>query len=325
MNKRNTLTTGFAVIFLIMCALPALGESKAAAPDKVAMVNGIAIPKKVFDRQMLVFQARMAEQGQKPDAAQLENMKKHVLDQLIGGELLYQEAKKDGISVSTDEVNAYVANIKKRFPSEADFKQGLARMHTNEKEMLDEVGKSLVIQEFIKKHLLKGITIDDAEAKAFYDSHPQFFKEPEMVKARHILIKVSPTASQAEKDAAMKKIKDIEEKAKKGADFAELAKKYSEGPSAPSGGELGFFRRGQMVKPFEDAAFKLEPGQMSGIVKTQFGYHLIKVTAKKPAGTVSFEKAKDRIKENLLQRQSGQIVEEHVKKLAKTAKIEKFI
>lgn len=327
MNKgiKTTLMTGFAVILLSMCALTAFGGTKAAKPENVAMVNGKAIPKKVFDRQMMALQARMAEQGQQVEPSQLKAMKQHVLNQLIDGELLYQEAKAKGMAVSEKEIAAYIASIKKRFPSEADFKKGLARMHTSESEMKDEVGKSLVIQKFIKTDLLKGITIDDAAAKAFYDSHPQYFKAPEMVKASHILIKVSPTASKAEKDAALKKIKEIEAKAKKGADFAELAKTYSEGPSASRGGDLGYFRRGQMVKPFEDAAFALAPGQMSGIVKTQFGYHLIKVLAKKPGGQIAFETAKDRIKETLLREKSGDIVAQHVKELVKKAKIEKFI
>jgi len=324
-ETKITLATGFALILLALCALPAFGETKAAPPVNVAMVNGTAITKKAFDQEVRALRARMARQGQLLDDSQLKALKPRILDQLIGSELLYQEAKKDGMKVPSKEVNAYMDRIKKRFPSEADFQRGLSQMHTTESELSDKVKRSLMIQKLIKKNLLKGVSISDAEAKAFYDSHPKFFFAPEMVKASHILIKVSPTASKAEKAAALKKIKEIQAKAKKGADFAELAKTYSQDPSASRGGDLGYFTKRQMVKPFADAAFALAPGQMSGIVKTQYGYHLIKVMDKKAGGPIPFETAKDRIKENLMREKSGKIISQHIKELMKTAKIQKFI
>ena len=151
------------------------------------------------------------------------------------------------------------------------------------------------------------------------------FKQPGQIHASHILVKVEPTAAKKEKAKARKRIQKIEKKLKKGEDFGVLAKKYSEGPSATKGGDLGFFGRGQMVKPFEEAAFALSPGKVSGIVETKFGYHLIKVTDKKPATAIAFDKVKDKLKNDLKQKSIREKVDKYVKQLKDKAKVERFL
>jgi len=143
--------------------------------------------------------------------------------------------------------------------------------------------------------------VSEQEIENYYKTHKNNFFEPEKVKARHILVKLSPEASDQEKKEAEKKIADILSKLKKGEDFAKLAKKYSEGPSASRGGELGWFGKGEMIKPFEDEAFKLKKGEIGGPVQTQFGLHLIQVEDKKAAGYLSLEESKDAIKKILAQ------------------------
>ena len=128
-----------------------------------------------------------------------------------------------------------------------------------------------------------------------------------------------------QKAEARKKIEAVQQKVKKGEDFATLAKTYSEGPSGPKGGDLGYFRRGQMVKPFEDAAFSLKPDETSEIVETQFGYHLIKVSDKKPAKKMTYAEVKDRLNEHLKKQKTDSEVNVYIETLRKDAKIEKFI
>ena len=142
---------------------------------------------------------------------------------------------------------------------------------------------------------------------------------------RHILISVSPQADETQKAAARKKIEEIQKKVKKGDDFAALAKESSQCPSSASGGDLGFFGRGQMAKPFEDAAFALEPGETSGIVETRFGYHIIKSTEKKPGTTIAFEDVKEKIMQFLKQKKLSEQLGEYTNGLEKTAKVERFI
>jgi peptidyl-prolyl cis-trans isomerase C len=128
------------------------------------------------------------------------------------------------------------------------------------------------------------------------------------VRASHILIKADPQADESQKAAARKKIKEIQNKLSKGEDFTALAREYSEGPSGTKGGDLGYFSRGQMVKPFEDAAFTSAPGQVSDIVETRLGYHLIKVTEKKPETIVAYADIKDQLQEYLKQKKGSRAI-----------------
>jgi peptidyl-prolyl cis-trans isomerase C len=112
---------------------------------------------------------------------------------------------------------------------------------------------------------------------------------------------------------------------KNGEDFATLAKTYSEGPSGPRGGDLGYFRRGQMVKPFEDAAFSLKPNETSEIVETRFGYHLIQVDDKKPAKKMTSAEVKDRLNDHLKKQKAESEADAYIETLRKSAKIEKFL
>jgi peptidyl-prolyl cis-trans isomerase C len=167
--------------------------------------------------------------------------------------------------------------------------------------------------------------VSDEESKTYYDSHPDLFKQPERVRARHILIKVDPGADESQKAEARKKIKEIQEKVQKGEDFAALAKESSEGPSSAKGGDLGYFRRGQMVKSFEEAAFRLQPGEVSEIVETGYGYHLIMVIDKKPETTIAYKDVKDRLEQHLKREKVRKEVSLYVEKLEEKAKVERFL
>jgi parvulin-like peptidyl-prolyl isomerase len=171
--------------------------------------------------------------------------------------------------------------------------------------------------------VLGKISIPEEDVKKYYDSHKDEFKTPEMVRVRHILIRVDESATEKDKKAAKKKAEGILKKIKSGADFAKLAAEVSEDPgSKQNGGELGFFPRGRMVKSFEDAAFALKTGEVSGLVKTRYGYHIIKLEEKKAAGIQPFEDVKESIRQKLTQDQSKAKVVAFVEQAMKDAKAE---
>jgi peptidyl-prolyl cis-trans isomerase D len=143
------------------------------------------------------------------------------------------------------------------------------------------------------------VEISDDEIAEYYAEHPAEFQNPKTVEARHILIKVDAAASPEEVTAAKARIEDILQKAKDGQDFTELARQFSEGPSKDQGGYLGTFRREAMVKPFADKAFSMQAGEVSEPVKTQFGWHLIKVEQVNEASTTALADAKGDIREKL--------------------------
>jgi peptidyl-prolyl cis-trans isomerase C len=177
----------------------------------------------------------------------------------------------------------------------------------------------------LQEQIAKDVKVTDAEVDEFYAANIEKFATPEQVRARHILVKVESGTTTEQKAAAKKKIEEVLAKAREGVDFAELARDYSEGPSAPQGGDLGLFTRGRMVPAFEEAAFSMKAGEVSAIVETRFGYHIIKVEERKPAGTANKEEVTDRIRQFLNQQKLSETVMARLEALREDAKVESLL
>ena len=327
MNSNKIRLAGKVAVALALTLVSAVGfaADKKAPGDMIAVVNGTIITQGELDRVLDYELRRAAQSGQQIPDAQMPKIENSILDSLIVSELLFQESKKQGIQVKPETVTEQLTIVKQRFPSEAEFKKALDENKLTESKIKADIKRDMAIQQLIDKEVDQKVKITDEEGKTFYDTNPQLFQQPEQVKASHILIKVDEGASEENKAEARKKIKEIQQKVQKGEDFAELAKTYSEGPSAPRGGDLNFFGRGQMVKPFEDAAFSLEPNETSDIVETKFGYHLIKVVDKQPAKKIAYADVQDRINKHLKDQKLRTERQLYFDKLKKDAKIEKFL
>jgi peptidyl-prolyl cis-trans isomerase C len=284
----------------------------------------VVITQAQFDLEMGRVQERFRQSGRSPGQPELAQIRQAVLDNLIARELLYQESKKKGFKGNEEEVNGQLKALRARFPSEAEFQTGLTKMNITEADLRSQIEQDITIRQFINDTFVDKVTVSEAEIKAYYDNNPQFFTKPEQIRASHILIKVEPQADAMQKDRARKALKKVQQKLQTGEDFGALAKEFSQGPSAPKGGDLGFFGRGQMVKPFEDKAFAMKTGEVSDIVETQFGYHLIKVTDKKPESTLTFVEVKERLGEHLKQQKVQQEIGAYVEKLRVDAKVETY-
>jgi peptidyl-prolyl cis-trans isomerase C len=316
------LVTFFALVFVGQTGLA--GE-KPGPGSKVAVVNGSVITRSDFDREMSRLRQRLLSMGKPLNDSQLSEIKKGVLENLINHELLYQESQKQGITVDETAIDEQLKKLKERFSSEAEFKSELSKANLSEATVKSQFKREIAIQQFIDKRFVQGITVSDKESKAYYDSHPDLFKQPEQVRASHILAKVDPGAGESQKVEARKKMEKIQEKVRKGEDFAALAKESSEGPSSDKGGDLGYFGRGQMTKTFEEVAFGLPPGEMSDIVETEFGYHLIKVSDKKPETKIAYEDIKGRLEKHLKLQEVRKEVKLQVEELKEQAKVERFL
>lgn len=313
------------VLTLITLASPAyVGESQ-SAEQKVAVVNGTVINQAEFDSEMNRVLERLQRTGRFPNDLERSQIKKQVLENLIARELLYQESQKKGIKVDQKEVEAQLTALKGRFPSEVEFKNAMSTMNLTEADLRFQFERDVAIRKLLDDQIGGKSTVSEKESRAYYDSKLESFKKPEQVRASHILIKVDPGADEAKKAEARTKIESLQAKLKKGDDFGALAKEYSEGPSGPKGGDLGFFGRGQMVKPFEETAFSMKPGQVSGMVETRFGYHLIMVTERTPESTLSYEEVKDRLEQYLKQQKDQKAIAAYVETLKGKAKIERFV
>jgi len=317
----------------------------------LATVNGQAILLSEFEKNadpiLEQFQKMAPSAEQTPE--RVADIKKRVLDQMIDDRLLTQEAKAKNIHISQLEVDDGVKKVHGRFTTDDEFKQEMQKAGMNNDEFRAHIQDQLATIKLIDQEVKSKVPPPtDEEVKALYDEIQAVLQDKpvpgshspseidelkslaqgvqrrfgERVRARHILIRVPADATKDQKDAALKKIKDIQAQLKKGADFSDLAKKYSEDPqSKDRGGDLGYFSKGEMVPSFEKAAFATPVGQVSDIVQSDFGYHLILVDEKKAAQKMNFDDVKDDLREYLYQQAAAKRLESYLKGLRAKAEI----
>lgn len=308
-------------VSLMLVPVWSLAADNPTPEDPAVVVNGTAITQKAlaFETQRMIEQ--MARQGQVPNEEIMPQVREDVLNRMIEEELLYQDSQTKEIKVPGERVTEELASIKQRFPSEKEYQDALAGIDMSEAELTRKITRGMAIEQLIKNHVIQGTAVSDAESRAFYDQNARMFEKPEQIQARHILIKMEGDVTEEQKAEARAKIEMVRKKAIDGEEFAALASEYSEGPSRAKGGDLGYFSRGQMVKPFDDAAFALEPGKISEVVETQFGYHIIEVTDRQPASVVSYETAQAQIVERLKQEKSRREIRQYIEALRAKADI----
>ncbi|MDR0880517.1 MAG: peptidylprolyl isomerase [Clostridioides sp.] len=254
-----------------------------------------------------------------------DKFKESIIQQLVENQVVYDQAKKDKLTPTDKEIKEAVAAMKKNMESNKEYKKQLTDIGIDEEFLKTQITENLALQKF-QEDFSKKTKISDEEIKKYYDTHKDEFKKDE-VKASHILLKTvddnNKPLPKEKIEKAKKKAEEALKKVKAGEDFAKVAKEYSQDSSAQSGGDLGTFGRGQMVAEFEKAAFSMKVGDISDLVKTQYGYHIIKLTDKDNEQT-SLEDAKETIKANLMKEKYIQKVDE-LKKAEKSKINEELI
>jgi len=298
--------------------------AKPAADQVLVKVNGTAITRLEVDRAVKVMLAQNQVQQPVPPES-MKQAEDAVLDQLTAAELLYQEASKMTILDLDKQIAEKVALNRAKFKSEAEFLDALKGIDMTPQDMQEFTRKDIIISTFVEKKFAANAAATEAESRKFYDENlDQYFKQPETVRASHILISADEKATPEERKKAKEKAEGLLKRLKAGEDFAALAKAESVCPSATQGGDLGVFGRGQMVGPFEESVFALKPGEVSGLVETKFGYHIIKLIEKQEQKTEKFEDVKDKISNFLKGQKVQQGLSSFMDELKKSAKIEKM-
>jgi peptidyl-prolyl cis-trans isomerase C len=191
------------------------------------------------------------------------------------------------------------------------------------KEQLELLSNDFLASEYLRKGLTDTVTVTDEDVKIYYQAHKEEFGTPETVKARHILVAAQKSATEDERKAAREKAEGLQKRARSGEDFAKLAAEYSDDPASKTrGGDLGFFTKGRMVPEFEKAAFSLKPGEISDVIETPLGYHIIKVEEKKEAVQQPFDKVKDQAREKALAEAKKAKAQDAITRAVKDQKVE---
>ena len=328
-SKAGDAISASAAAILEKAAAPAPEVEIPAIPEVVAKIDD-SLEIKGAELQKLIEPQLKSIRSMGAGAQQLmsytKNLRKEGLDRLVFKAILLREATAQSFSVTDEEVDEF---IKKNLPAEESAEDFAKAQGITVEDLKEDVRSGLTINKLLDKQVESLAELTDEDLKAEYDKiekeQPKAFDKPESVQASHILVKVEKGANEEAKAAARKKIEELRQKIVDGADFAEVAKENSDCPSGSRGGDLGQFGRGQMVKPFEEAAFTQPVGELGPIVETDFGFHIIKVTNRSEAGRMTFEDVKEDLKKYLENNRKNEVVQKFVGDLRDKAKVETFL
>jgi parvulin-like peptidyl-prolyl isomerase len=296
----------FLIVPLFFVPFPGCSEWGGGLPDnEVARVNQDTITLDEFDRE---FKEVVLESGKEEKSAVPGTLKRAYLDQMIERKLLAQEARRLGMKVSPEEVDLAILEMRKDYPGNG-FDERLSLHGVTLQEWRERLEEKLLAERMMRKARHVQGTIDEKEALQYYETHQSSFELKPKVRARQIVV--------ADGEEALQILKRL----KKGESFAKLAAEKSMGPEKVNGGDLGYFSQGEKPAEF-DQVFSLEPGQISGVIKSPYGYHIFKLEEKIRPRQVSFDEAKTGIVEDLEKKKEEQEYERWLKDLKGKAKVE---
>ena len=297
---------------------------KIKLPKVVAQVNGVDISGDTISRELKKAVQQYKKRGMPLNASQEKSAAKKLIDDEIGRTLLVLKAQDSGINITKDMLEKRLKEVQAKFRSDAVFEHKLADRGMTLDQYRAELETDLYMDQIIKKEIESKIKIPENETRDYYEKNKNKFASQEKVRASIILLKFNPSQGKAGEQKALKKFESILDQIRNGADFAAMAKRFSEDSLASKGGDLGFFTKKQMLPAFSNRAFKMKAGEVSDIFRTGHGFHVLKVTDKKPAGTSPFEAEKEKIKDFLIQKKVSQATRDYIEALKKQAKIKTY-
>ena len=245
---------------------------------------------------------------------------------LIEQELIIQAAEARGIEVKSEEIDAAWAGLSKPFESKQQFLLRLETEGFTEDSYRDHLRRMIAASKYLDAIRMQAMQVSDEELEQYYRDNEYRLTFPEEVRVRHILLSWKPLGKPDDRAALFEQMEKILEKARAGEDFAQLASEHSDDSSRSHGGDIGFFRRGQMVPPFEAAAFDLEqPGDISDIVETNYGLHIIRLEERKPARLLPLDEIREKLRAHISQEKVAKAEADEKARLRAEADIEILI
>ena len=340
MNNRNYKALMGAMLLAAVGVQGAVA-TKAAAPqaardgksifpdDTLCQGKGVEIKRSQLDEAFVQYKANLTARGQVLPEAKRDLAESQLLDRLLVTKLLVIRATEEDKKKARAAADKFVASTKQQAGTDESFQRQLSAMNFTPQQFDNQVLERAICEEVVDRELRSQVNITDEQLKKFYDENGEQFERPETVRAAHILLSTRDALTGQELSEETKKqrkqqIDKILERAKKGEDFAALVKEYSEDPASKNTGGEYTFARGQFRNPeFEGAAFALQTNEISGVVTTAFGYHIIKLYEKMPAQKIELAKVKDELKDGLSRREvQEKLLPDFLKSLKKEANLE---
>ena len=300
-------------------------EKSVATVEPVAKVNGEVIGKEAFEAQVARNLARYRGQSATLPAGIEPRIRESILRRMIDSEVVRQKAAAEGIQVTDAEVSAKFEEHKKRFRTDKAFQDYLERSHNTVESMKEDIRANLLRDRVVDK-LSEPAAVTPEEIAEYYEKNKARFVEKEQIRASRILVRLPANATPEQRKAAKADIQKIRKEVMgKGADFAALARKHSQGPEAARGGELGWFPRGRMPAELEGAAFALAPGRVSEVIVSRLGFEIVKTWEKRAERQRPLEEVEQNVRSSLEARRRNERRRDVMRGLKDKAKVEKLI
>jgi len=286
-------------ILTIVCAVP-LYSSAQEDNIVVAVVNGSKLKKADLDQELWKLLPENRAIHGKVAADKMERIRKEAMQKLVETELRYQDASAKGMKLSKSELNEEIEKISSRYKTNKAFKSSVSAAGFDEKSFALLVERTVLAERIRVAEVDNKVMVPDTAVREYYDKNSSRYSKPQEYHASQILIKVDPAASVEERSQRRSRAEMILKKLKEGAAFADIAAQESDDLSRIKGGDLGYFHAGQTMADFDDALEKMKVGEVSGLVESIYGYHIIQLNDKRPPRQIPFEELRAKIKAELI-------------------------
>ena len=293
--------------------------------DIIVLVNETPITRQDLQMEADLLDAEMRHRNRILPGHQKAKLSRPLVENLIERELLYQNAQQKKIEIQNRWVDRAIADLKADLKSASAFNTYLKNAHINEKQLRARIQKGLIVRRLLHREVLRQIKVSEAEMQVFYRENPDFFHRKEQVRIRQIMIAVDPQDDISKRGDALLRIQAIQKRLSEGDNFAALAIAYSEDKSSAVGGDLGYLQRNQMIETFADAAFSLQTGEISDVIETRIGYHLIQMVDRIPPSGLAYREARTKIERTLRRNKEKKATDAYLGKLKRRASIKRMI
>ncbi len=316
--RRFCLLSGF---FFFLCG--SISSSEAVVDRVVAVVNQEIITLSEVEKWIDPAAQEMVSEDRLEKRERNEVLFRQVLERLIEEKLIDQEVKRSGVKISSKEIDAALEEIKRRnAATEEDFQKALAIEGQTIETYKKQIEKGLQRQKVISWSVKVESKPEEKDLREFYQKNLVRYRTNETYRASHILFVIPKNAVPDEIREIRKKAQNVLEKIKGGADFGEMALLYSQDTSAKNRGDLGYFKKGELFPAFEKEALRLKVGEVSGLLRTEFGIHIVKLLDRKEMEPVPFEEVKDKVKADYYEAEIQKAFKQFISTLKERAVIE---
>ena len=288
----------------------------------VARVNGAEILESQVNAGIRMRLGRISPTSTEGPQERTDALRKQVLDNLVDEELLYQTSVKEKIQVPEKAVEEQVSQLEGRYASSQEFADSLRQEGMTDASLRERIRRNLAIEELVKQKVDSKVTVSEAEIASYYQKNRERLRRPEAAHALEIVTRLDPASDAQTKEQARQAMEAVLKEAKGGKDFAMLVREFSQGSSASQGGDLGWLTLNGTRPLLAQAALKLKPGELSDILETPSGLHILKVLEKRPAEDVTLQEARSQIESRLREEKEQSGLREYIATLKSGAKIE---